>query len=135
MTLTQIKELRDTFKGKPNIVIDIYLDNDIVIQQGVKTYVVLWDDSKERLTCIRPSNRINQHEQPFEIMVTGYEHIQSMYVTGGLDDVNEYLKSINYNKTNNLLNYLSTLDINSASIAGSTGDGIDWNTRNPLDKQ
>ena len=28
MTLAQIKEIRDTYKAVPGIVIDIYLDND-----------------------------------------------------------------------------------------------------------
>ena len=58
-----------------------------------------------------------------------------MYVAVDLDGVKKYLKTINYDKTNQLLEYLSTLPVNSTSITGSTGDLIDWNKPNTLEEQ
>ena len=58
-----------------------------------------------------------------------------MYVAVDLDGVKKYLKTINYDKTNQLLEYLSTLPVNSTSITGSTGDLIDWNKSNTLEEQ
>ena len=135
MTLDQIKEIREPFKGVPGIVIDIYLDNDIVLHQGLKEEVILWDDVKERITSIRNNNRINQRLYPFEIAVSGYDHIQDMYAAVDLAGVEKYLKSIKYNKTNELLEYLSKFEVTGASITGSTGDLIDWNKLNTLEEQ
>lgn len=135
MTLDQIKTIRETFKGAPGVVIDIHLDNDIILHQGLKEEIVLWDDTKERLTDIKINNRINQRMFPFEIQVTGYEHIQNMYATTDLQGVEKYLKVTNYDKTNDLIKYLSNLTINGASITGSTGDLIDWDKRNTLEEQ
>lgn len=135
MTLAQIKEIRDTYKAVPGIIIDIYLDNDITFHQGLKEEIILWDDSKQRITSIRNNNRINQHLYPYEVVVSSYEHIQSMYAAVNLDGVKKYLKTINYDKTNQLLEYLSTLPVNSTSITGSTGDLIDWNKSNTLEEQ
>ena len=41
MTLAQIKEIRDTYKAVPGIIIDIYLDNDITFHQGLKEEIIL----------------------------------------------------------------------------------------------
>ena len=135
MTLAQIKEIRDTYKAVPGIVIDIYLDNDITFHQGLKEEIILWDDSKQRITSIRNNNRINQHLYPYEVVVSSYEHIQSMYVAVDLDGVKKYLKTINYDKNNQLLEYLSTLPVNSTIITVSTSDLIDWNKPNTLEEQ
>ena len=135
MTTDQIKTIRETFKGVPGVVIDIHLDNDIILHQGLKEEITLWDDANERLTNIKINNRINQRMFPFEIQVTGYEHIQNMYAATDIEGVEKFLKSVKYDKTNDLIKYLSNLTITSASITGSTGDLIDWNKRNTLEEQ
>ena len=135
MTLDQIKTIRETFKDVPGVVIDIHLDNDIILHQGLKEEISLWDDKSERLTNIKINNRMNQRMFPFEIQVTGYEHIQNMYASTDLKGIKKYLNAVNYDKTDKLIEYLSKLNINEASITGSTGDLINWNTRNSLEEQ
>ena len=126
MKLKEIKQFRDTYKGKKGVIIDIYLDNDIVLHQNQKNNVIIWNDTDETIICIRENIRNNQNTKPYEIVVSSYEHIQSMYVAVNIKEVEDYLKTINYSKKADLIKYLSQYNTVSSKITGSTGDGINW---------
>ena len=131
MTTEQIKEIRDTFQGVPGVVIKIILDNSIIFHGNLKGQVLLWDDAKKRLTCIREnttSMEAPQRLKPWEITVTSYEHIQYMIATVDIDNVEKYLDAISYSNKDKLIKYLSSQKVSKSSITGSTGDGIDWDT-------
>ena len=123
MTTENIKKFRDIYRGKRPITIEF--DNSKIIHDGLPGQCVIWDDTKERIICIRESV-YNQHNYPWDIMMSGYEHIQFMSVAATIDDVKTCLDGIGYSKTKDMIDYLLKQPVAKSSITGSTGDGIDW---------
>ena len=123
MKTENIIEFRNANRGKRTI--DIIFDNNMIIHDGIPGQAVIWDDDKERIICIR-ENVYGQHNFPWEIFVSCYQHIQFMKISANIDNIKNYLDKIGYAKTNELLEYLIKQPVANASITGSTGDGIDW---------
>lgn len=128
MDVNIIKEIRDTFQGVPGVIIKIFLDNDVIFHQNLKGQVVIWNDSKEKITCIRENTaliEVPQHIKPWEIIVAPYECIQNISILADINDIEKYLTAISYSKKDKLIEYLSSQKVAKSSITGSTGDGFD----------
>lgn len=134
MNKETIKKIRDVAREIPGVVIKVICDNSQNFFDGHPTdHVLIWDDTNERLLCIRQNGTANinmapQHKVPFEVVMTDYEHIQFIQVFCDLDTVDKILTATSYAKKAQLLEYLKKLPVMRSEITGSTGDGIDWET-------
>lgn len=76
MTKDSIIKMREAFSTSP---IKITCDNMIVRWDHTGTYPdLIWDDDAETLTAFSATTEDIQEGFPFEVFVTGYDHIQYM---------------------------------------------------------
>lgn len=94
MNVNSIKKFRDeTAKGKPLMII---CDNEHVFYDNVVgNFPVIWDDDAETLTTIIYSSDVySNRERPFNVMISGYDHIQFMFAMETSKEIVQYLSSI-----------------------------------------
>lgn len=131
MTLADIKEFRDSVRGK--IPYMIICDNQQIFIDGGQESLVLWFDDDEKLIAIRPNPTASQAGYPFEVVITEYEHIQFIKVYANAEILKDILDASNHPNKDKAYNYCINSSMARVSVTGSTGDGISWLGTNPND--
>lgn len=98
MTKDQVILIREQFKDK---IIKITLDNQHIFYDNTDAkYPIIWDDDNELFIVIRPNqDAYVQYEAPFEVNISGYDHIQQMTtVTTATDILTNYIDKMQLNE-------------------------------------